>query len=92
MHEPLIILAQVANPFPHVAANQSTLRILLNILFGVAGALAILFIVLGGFRYVISDGDAQEAARARNTIIYAAVGLLLIVMAAAIVNFVVGKL
>lgn len=92
MRKSFVILAQVVNPFPRVQANQGTLQLLLNIFFGVAGALAILFIVLGGFRYIISDGDAQAAARARNTIIYAAVGLLIIVMAAAIVNFVVGKL
>jgi hypothetical protein len=90
--ELLNIVAQVANPFPEVGANQGTLTTILNIVFGVVGGLSLLFVVIGGFRYIISSGDPQNTVRARNTIIYAVVGLVVTLIAAGIVNFVVGRL
>jgi multisubunit Na+/H+ antiporter MnhB subunit len=85
-------LAQISNPFPEVPANQNVVTLILNIVFGIVGSLSLLFIVIGGFRYVISGGDPQNTARAKNTIIYAVVGLAVTLLAAAIVNFVVGNL
>jgi hypothetical protein len=60
--------------------------------FGIFGAVAFLFIVIGGFRYVISSGDPKNTAKAKNTIIYALVGLVITISADAIVNFIAGKL
>jgi hypothetical protein len=85
-------IAQVDNPFPKVYANGDFITTLLDIVFGIFGALAVLFLVIGGFRYVISSGDPKNTAKARNTIIYALVGLLITLSATAIVNFVAGKL
>ena len=88
----LIRVAQVTNPFPNVPANQDTVTNILNNVFLVVGSLAVLFIVIGGFRYIISGGDSQSTAKARNTIIYAAVGLAVTLAATAIVNLVLGKI
>ncbi len=85
-------IAQVANPFPTVSANGNFVTTLLNIVFGIFGAVALLFIVLGGFRYVISSGDPKNTAKAKNTIIYALIGLVITLSATAIVNFVAKKL
>lgn len=60
----------------------------LNILSFVVGAGAVIMIVIGGFRYVTSNGDPQGAAAARNTIIYAIVGLIVALAAQGIVQFV----
>lgn len=61
---------------------------ILNTFTFIIGAIAVLMMVIGGLRYVLSAGDATATASAKNTILYAAVGLVLAAMANAIVNFV----
>jgi hypothetical protein len=87
-----IAQTNLENPFPTVNAGSSFISTLLNIVFGIIGAIALLFIVIGGFRYVISTGDPKNTAKAKNTIIYALVGILVSLSAIGIVNFVAGKL
>lgn len=58
--------------------------------FFFAGFVALVFIVIGGFRYVISGGDPQKVVQARNTIIYAIVGLIVAMSAFIIVRFIIG--
>ncbi len=57
----------------------------------VIGVISIVTIMLGGLRFVNSNGDASKVAQARNTIIYAVVGLVIVVLAQAIVQFVLKK-
>ena len=54
-----------------------------------AGAVAVIVIIIGGIRYVMSSGDAGQVQSAKNTILYAVIGLIVVIMAYAIVNFVV---
>lgn len=61
---------------------------ILNTVTYVAGAVAVLMIIIGALRYTLSGGDQGSLTSAKNTIIYAAVGLVLAVMANAIVNFI----
>jgi hypothetical protein len=84
--------AGLNDPFPHVEASSSTLSSILSLVFAATGSLAVLFIVIGGFRYIISGGDPQDAAQAKNTIIYAVVGLIVSIAAWAIVSFVLKQL
>lgn len=80
-------------PNPSVATTgSSTVKTALTITFGILGALSLLFITIGGLRYVISRGDAQATAKAKSTIIYALVGLAVAITAQAIVTFVIGKI
>lgn len=63
-----------------------------NILFTVyfwAGIIAVLIIIIGGIRYATSNGDSAQVKSAKNTILYAVVGLVVIIMAAAITQFVI---
>ena len=53
-----------------------------------AGALSVIFIIVGGFRYVISGGNPKEVAQAKATITYAIIGLVVSILAVVIVNFV----
>jgi TRAP-type C4-dicarboxylate transport system permease small subunit len=76
---------------PTVSANSDALQLVLQIVFGIAAAVAVLYIVIGGFRYVISNGDPSGAAKARNTVIYAVVGLAVAVSAEALVTFVLAN-
>ena len=75
---------------PQVKANQSEIQVLLQLFFGVVGALALLFIIIGGFRYIISGGDPQAAAAGKKTIIYAAIGLVVAISGEAIVTWALG--
>ncbi len=77
---------------PTVAASSNELQTILQILFGILGALAVLFIVIGGFSYVVSGGDTNAMQKAKSTIMYAVIGLLVAVFAEAIVTFVLGYL
>lgn len=76
---------------PHACANQGTITSVLNIIFVIVGALAFLMIVIGGLRYVLSGGDSTKTAEAKRMIIYALLGILVVALAAAIVNFVLSK-
>lgn len=62
---------------------------IINILLYVLGSIAVLMIVIGGIRYVVSGGDQKAVTDAKNTILYAVIGLVVALMAYAIVNFVV---
>lgn len=53
-----------------------------------AGIVAVIIIIIGGIRYTTSNGDASQTKSAKNTILYAVVGLVVIIMAAAITQFV----
>ena len=77
---------------PVVDAGGDQLQQILQIVFGIAGALAVLFIVIGGLRLVLSQGSPQDTAKGRSTIIYALVGLLVAITGEAIVSFVLQKL
>jgi len=70
-------------------ANHAALQNILQIVFGIIGAIALLMIVLAGLRYITSAGDPQKAAGAKNTIILALVGLVIAMTAEAIVTYVV---
>ena len=64
---------------------------LLRIVFGLAGAIAVLVIVIAGIMFILSQGDPQKSATARNMIIYAGVGLAVMVAAFSLVSFVAGS-
>lgn len=72
-------------------AGQGQLDDAVNIFIAIAAAVALLMIVWGGFKYVTSKGDPSATAKARGTIIYAAVGLAICILAFAIVQFVIGN-
>jgi len=73
---------------PQISASHASLQVILQLFFGVVGALAVLFVVIGGFRYIISDGDPRSAAEGKKTIIFAAVGLIVAVSGEALVIWV----
>ena len=64
----------------------------INTLLFAAGAVSVIMIIVGGLKYTLSQGEEKAAAGAKDTILYAVVGLVVSVMAFAIVNFVLGEL
>lgn len=63
---------------------------ILNAIIAVAGLVAVIFIIIGGFNYMTSAGDPGKTKKAKDTILYAVIGLIICVLAFAIVNFVIG--
>ena len=59
----------------------------ITVVLGVMGAIAVLIITIAAFQYVVSAGDPQKTAKAKDTILYAFVGLLVAIMAIAILKF-----
>jgi hypothetical protein len=66
------------------------IQTVVNILLYVLGAIAVIMIVVGGIRYTTSNGEASQIKSAKDTILYSVVGLVVAMLAWAIVNFVVG--
>jgi hypothetical protein len=62
-----------------------------SVLLFIVGAIAVIMIIIGGLRYVISGGDATQVQAAKNTILYALVGIIIAILAYAAVNFVIGS-
>ena len=65
---------------------------ILQIVFGTMGAIATIIIIIAGIKFMTSQGNPDNLTKARNTIIYAAVGLAVSLGALTIVTFVVGRL
>jgi hypothetical protein len=65
---------------------------IINIFSLVVGAVAVIMIIVGGFRYVISSGNDQAVSGAKNTIIFALVGLVIVALAQFVVHFVLGNI
>lgn len=67
---------------------QSGLQNVLNIVFTLAGLLAVIFIIIGGLKYTLSGGDSAGLKSAKETITYAIVGLIVTLVAFGVVNYV----
>ncbi len=63
-----------------------------NVLVFLVGAIAVLFLIIGGLRYVVSNGEAKNVEAAKNTILYAIIGIVVAILAFAVVQFVITSL
>lgn len=62
-----------------------------NVLLYIVGAISVIMIIIGGIRYIVSGGNSNNVTEAKNTILYAVVGIVIAVLGYAIVNFVIGS-
>lgn len=91
---PIVVFAQglqPAIPFANTARGgliPSVLNIV-NGLLVVAGIAASVYLVVGGIRYITSQGESDQVDQAKNTILYALIGLIVIGVSAALVNFII---
>lgn len=67
------------------------LKIIINTLLFVLAAVSVIVIIIAGIYYTTSGGDAALIAKAKNTLLYAVIGLIVAIMAYPIVNFVIGR-
>jgi len=63
-----------------------------NLLLFLVGAISVIMLIIGGIRYIVSAGDQNQVTGAKNTILYAVVGIVVAVIAYGIVNFVLEQL
>ena len=61
-----------------------------NVMLFIVGAISVIMIIIGGLRYVLSGGDSANVSAAKNTILYAIVGIIVALLAYAAVSFVTG--
>jgi hypothetical protein len=64
---------------------------IINLFSIVVGVISVIMIIVGGFRYVTSGGESNNVSGAKNTIIYAIIGLVIVALAQFIVKFVLSK-
>ena len=64
---------------------------IINVVIGVIGFVAVAFIIFGGFQYTTSAGDPGKVKKAKDTILYGIIGLVVAMLAYAIVNFVLSN-
>ena len=69
--------------------DGSIFQIVTNVLLFIIGAISVIMLIIGGIRYTISQGDSSAVTSAKNTILYAIIGLVVAILAYAAVNFVI---
>lgn len=75
----------------YVNSPADILTAVLNTAYFIAGAVAVIVIIISGFNFVTSSGNAQKVAKARMGILYAAIGLVVIIFASVITSFIQGR-
>jgi cytochrome bd-type quinol oxidase subunit 2 len=83
---------QINLPGPNTANDGSTINTLMQFAFIIGGVAAMFVIILAGIQFITSQGDPEKAKKARSTIIYAVIGLVICVSSFTIVRFVLGRL
>lgn len=94
MNHLFYILAKLEVPstLPQTDANGVKIQTVLQAVFVIAGSVALLVASLGAFKYVVSQGDPQAVEKAKNTILYAIIGLVVALSAWTLVTFVLNRL
>ena len=81
------------NPDSEICKNKdedasSLIGTIINVLLFLVGTLSVIMIIVSGIFYVTSSGDSSKVARAKNTLLYSVVGLVISFIAFAVVNWV----
>ncbi len=66
------------------------IALIINLLIGLIATAAVIMLIIGGFRYVFSQGEEKATKSAKDTILYAIIGIVVSILAFSIANFVVG--
>ena len=72
--------------------NEGIFRQVTNTILYIVGIIAVIMLIVGGIKYVVSGGDSKKVTDAKNTVLYAIIGLVIAFLAFAIVNFVISAL
>ena len=75
-----------------IDGDKGLIKTVVNVLLWAVGVLSVIMIIFSGFRYITSAGDTSKTKSAQSTLIYSVVGLIVAIMAWAIVNMVINRL
>ena len=75
-----------------IDGKDGLIKTVVNVLLWAVGILSVIMIIFSGFRYITSAGDASKTKSAQSTLTYSVVGLIVAIMAYAIVNMVINRL
>lgn len=75
---------------PTTTLSQSSMGSVLNQVYLWAGVIGVIVIIIAGYLYTMSSGDPAKTKRAKDAILYAVVGLVVIILAFTITQFVIG--
>ena len=75
-----------------LTGSDGVFEIVVNVLLFIIGAVSVIMLIYGGIRYTTSGGNANNVTAAKNTIMYSIVGLIIAILAFAVVNFVVKQM
>lgn len=73
------------------APLNNIITLVINVFSVIVGFIAIVMMIYGGFKYITSSGDSGNVTAAKNTIMYALIGLIIVALAQIIVRFVLAK-
>jgi hypothetical protein len=82
---------QVSGADP-ITGSNGTIAKVTKIIARLSGAVAIILITIGGIMYITSGGDSSRVSAAKNTVLYAAIGLIVVVLAQGIIIFIVNRI
>lgn len=71
--------------------NEGMFKRITDVMLFITGAVSVIMLIIGGIRYVVSNGDAGAVTSAKNTILYAIIGIIVTILAYAVVNFVIAQ-
>ena len=72
--------------------NEGIFTNITNTILYVVGIISVIMLIFGGLRYVVSGGDSKKVTDAKNTVLYAIIGLVIAILSYAIVNFVLNAI
>jgi hypothetical protein len=72
-----------------ITAINGLITLVINYLLGITFGLAVLFIVIGGLRYIVSGGNEESAEKGKKTILNAVIGIIIVILSYIIINLVV---
>ena len=70
---------------------NNIIKLVINIFSIIVGVVAVIMIIVGGLKYITSGGDSNNVTSAKNTILYAIIGLIVVALAQVIVRFVLAR-
>jgi len=76
---------------PVITDANTVLGDTLNLVYMIGGAFAVIVIILAGFSYTTANGDPAKIAKAKNAIMYAVIGIVVVMVAFVVTKFVIGK-
>lgn len=85
------VFNDISHPFKDGSLGDDQVASAVELFFLLAGIISVIMVIIGGYWYVISTGDPQKVKRAKDTILYAIIGLVISISAWAIVGFVLGS-